>query len=107
MKKEIGFGIKTPEEKCNDKNCPFHGKMPVRGQSFVGIITNIRMRRSPTVKWERWKHVPKYERFRKAKTTVKVHNPECIDAGKGDKVRIIETRPISKTKNFVITEVLK
>ncbi len=107
MKKTIGFGIKTPEKECNDKHCPFHGQQPVRGRSFVGIVTNIKMRRSPTVEWERWKYIPKYERFRKARTKIKVHNPECIDAKENSKVRLMETRAISKTKNFVIVEVLE
>ncbi len=46
----------------------------------------------------------KYERYEKKRTKLHVHNPECIDANIGDIVRIAETRPISKTKNFVIIE---
>ncbi len=102
--KNIGHGIKAPEKECEDNHCPFHGNLVIRGRTFVGIVTNSKMRISPTVEWERTKFVPKYERYKKAKTKVKVHNPPCIDAKKGDKVKIAETRPISKTKNFVIVE---
>jgi len=33
---------------------------------------------------------------------VKAHNPDEIDAKVGDVVTIMETRPISKTKNFIV-----
>lgn len=106
MKKDIGFGIKAPEKECTDKKCPFHGDLSTRGRTFVGVIINDKIRVSPTVEWESTKFIPKYERYKKARTRVKVHNPPCISAKKGDKVKIMETRPISKTKNFVIVEVL-
>jgi small subunit ribosomal protein S17 len=41
------------------------------------------------------------------RTRVKAHNPESIDAKEGDTVRIAETRPLSKTKNFVVIEIVK
>ena len=102
--KNIGFGIKAPEKECGDRNCPFHGKISVRGRIFEGVVTSDKMRASPTVEWGRSKFVAKYERYKKARTKVKVHNPPCINAKKGDKVKIIECRPISKTKSFIIVE---
>jgi len=102
--KNIGFGIKAPEAECNDKKCPFHGTLPIRGRIFVGTVVNDKMKVSPTVEWERTIYVPKYERYKKGRTKVKVHNPPCIGAKLGDKVKIAECRPISKTKNFVIVE---
>ena len=33
-----------------------------------------------------------------------VHNPTCIGAGVGDRVKIMECRPLSKTKHFCIIE---
>ncbi|MCF7866552.1 30S ribosomal protein S17, partial [Candidatus Woesearchaeota archaeon] len=59
-----------------------------------------------TVEWERRKYIPKYERYEKRRTKVKAHNPEEIDAKVGDKVIIAETRPISKTKNFVVIKII-
>jgi len=43
----------------------------------------------------------------KKRSRVAAHNPVCINAKIGDKVRIAECRPISKTKAFVIIEVMK
>ena len=38
------------------------------------------------------------------KTRVHAFNPLCINAKEGDTVKIIECRPLSKTKNFVVIE---
>jgi hypothetical protein len=46
--------------------------------------------------------IPKYERFSTKRTRLKAHNPDCIKAKEGDIVTIMETRPISKTKSFVV-----
>ena len=35
---------------------------------------------------------------------MRVHNPNCIDADIGEIVVVAETRPLSKTKSFVIIE---
>ncbi len=105
-KEEIGFGYKKPEKQCTDKHCPFHSNFGIRGRIFIGTVSNDKLRLSPTVEWERSIFVPKYERFKKGRTRVKAHNPPCIDARLGDRVRIAECRPISKTKNFVIIEKL-
>ena len=35
---------------------------------------------------------------------ITAHNPPCLDAQRGDKVKIAECRPLSKTKNFVVVE---
>ncbi len=48
----------------------------------------------------------KYERYTKAKTKVKAHNPENVNAKAGQIVQITETRPLSKTKKFVVTKIM-
>ncbi len=102
--KNIGVKVKPPEKKCEDKKCPFHGNLKVRGRLFTGIVTNIDAHRSATIELERSYFIPKYERHEKRMTRLHVHNPSCIDAKKGDKVKISECKPLSKTKKFVIIE---
>ena len=102
----VGMDIKKPSKACDDKNCPFHGKVGVRGRIFTGTVISDKMAKSVTVAWTRRLHVPKYERYEKKKSKVSAHNPECINAKKGDVVKIAETRPLSKTKHFVVIEVL-
>jgi len=104
--KNIGVKVKVPKESCNDKKCPFHGNVGVRGREFNGIVVETDAHRSCTVEWPRVYYVPKYERYEKRKTRVRVHNPGCIGAKKGDKVRIMESRALSKTKKFVIIEII-
>jgi small subunit ribosomal protein S17 len=92
------------ETECNDKNCPNHGSLSLRGRTFKGVVIADVMQHTVTVEWERRKNVKKYERYEKKRTRVKAHNPECIAAQKGDIVEIMECRPLSKTKNFVIVK---
>lgn len=105
-KKGIGLeGAKT-DKVCSDKNCPFHGNLTVRGRILNGIVTSDKMYKTVVVGWTRRLYVPKYERYEKRRSSVKAHNPDCINAKKGDAVRISETRPLSKTKHFVVIEIL-
>ncbi len=106
MKKNIGVDVKNkPTKKCNDPNCPYHGTISLHGKIFTGKVISDKMHKSITVSWERRINVPKYERFTKRYSKIKVHNPECINAKLGDTVRVMETRPLSKTKNFVVIEI--
>ncbi|MGV8171080.1 MAG: 30S ribosomal protein S17 [Candidatus Woesearchaeota archaeon] len=112
VKKEIrNIGIETAKPaktpKSVDPKDPFHGLLKVRGRIFTGTVTSAKMQKTVTVEWPRKKFNKKYERFEMRRTSVKAHNPESIDAKEGDIVRIAETRPLSKTKNFVVIEVIK
>lgn len=104
MTKNIGIGVEPPKKGCNDRKCPFHGEFAPRGKVFLGTVLAKDTHRTATVEWDYSVAVPKYERTERRRTKIRVHNPECIDASVGDIVRISETRPISKTKNFVIIE---
>jgi len=105
-KKNIGIKIKLPKKKCNDENCPFHGRLKCRGKVITGTVISTKMQKTVTVEFERQNYIPKYERYEKRRTRIKAHNPECINAKEGDRVKISECRPLSKTKNFVIIESL-
>jgi len=106
MKKnlKIGIDVKEPKKKCNDKHCPFHGSLKIRGKIFKGIIISKDTHKTAKVEWPRRFYLPKYERYEKRISVVKAHNPPCINAEVGNAVMIVECRPISKTKNFVIVK---
>jgi small subunit ribosomal protein S17 len=76
-----------------------------RGSRFVGTVISNKMSRTVTVEWERRKYIPKYQRYEKRRTRVKAHDPIGLQIG--DKVEIVETRPISKTKNFLVIKKLE
>lgn len=102
--KNIGIDVKAPKGTCEDKNCPFHGELKIRGRIFTGTVIKKDTHKSATVEWTRLHHLPKFERYEQRRTRVRVHNPDCIKAEIGDKVKIAECRPISKTKHFIIVE---
>jgi len=105
--KEIGMRIPQPKNKCEDRKCPFHGTLRIRGRLFNAEVTKTVVNRTATIKFPHFYYISKYERFEKRLTKLKTHNPSCINAKQGDFVKVVESKPISKTKNFVIVEVIK
>ncbi|MBI4143402.1 30S ribosomal protein S17 [Candidatus Woesearchaeota archaeon] len=101
--KNIGTFI-SPKQECLDVKCPLHGKLSARGRQFTGIVVSTKMRKTAVVEFERLNYLEKYERYEKRRTRLKAHNPDCINAKDGDVVSIMECRPISKTKNFVVMQ---
>ncbi|MFB6180867.1 MAG: 30S ribosomal protein S17 [Candidatus Nanohalobium sp.] len=101
----IGLDVKEPEEECEDKHCPFHGDLSVRGSTFTGKVQSTKMQKSATVRWEHSESVPKYERKERRNTKVTSHVPGCLNVEEGDEVTVAETRPVSKTKSSVIVQV--
>jgi len=95
---------KTKNEKCEDKRCPIHGNLVTRGRKFEGIVIGKDLHGTAKIEWSRKKKIQKYERYEIKRSRVKAHVPKCMEIGKGDKVLIEECRPLSKTKNFVITQ---
>ena len=102
--RNIGINVKAPTENCNDKYCPFHGTLPVRGQVITGVVSTAKMDNSIVVKREYMHYVPKYERYEKRTSKYVAHCPPCIKVKTGDNVRIAECRPLSKTISFVTIE---
>ena len=46
----------------------------------------------------------KYERYARSSSKISAHSPASVGANEGDAVTIMECRPLSKTKSFVIIE---
>ncbi len=107
QQKTIGIEVPLPKEQCEDKNCPFHGGIKTRGRVFQGEVVSKDTHKSAVITWKRQHYIPKYERYEKRLSKISVHNPKCIDAQVGDVVKVMETRPMSKTKHFVIVQKLK
>ena len=49
-------------KKCDDKSCPFHGNISIRGKTLEGTITSLKMNKSAVVKREYLYYIPKYKR---------------------------------------------
>jgi small subunit ribosomal protein S17 len=102
--RNIGIEVKNPEKECEDVNCPFHGKLPVRGQVLEGMVISDKAQKTVVVLRTYLKKMRKYERFEPRRSKISAHNPPCINAKVGDVVKIAECRPLSKTKSFVVVE---
>ncbi len=102
--KDIGIDVTKPTKDCEDVNCPFHGMLSVRGQIIEGVVISDKAPKTVVVMRSYLKKIRKYERYEKRKSTSHAHNPPCIDAKVGDLVKIMECRPLSKTKSFVVIE---
>ncbi len=105
--RNIGIKINPPKNKCEDVKCPFHGKLKLRGRVFTGRVVSDKLKKNATVVWERAHFIKKYERYERRYSKIHAYNPKCIGAKVGDVVKIAECRPLSKTKNFVVIEVLE
>ncbi len=103
-KKNIGLEANPPEKECKSELCPWHGHLKVRGSVFTGEVKSLKSLDTSIIKWDYYRKIRKYERYERRNTTVAAHKPKCIELKVGDKVKIAECRPISKTKRFVIVE---
>ena len=71
-----------------------------------GTVTSAGMDKTVVVTIvERVRH-PKYNKFILRAKKLYAHD-EANDAGVGDKVRVMETRPLSKTKRWRVVEILE
>ena len=105
MIKNIGLNVKPPKEECNDANCPFCGKLPVRGRLFEGTVTGVKAKQTITLQKDTPTYMSKFKRYARSKSTIHAHVPACISVKEGDIVRTAECRPISKSVSYVVVEV--
>ncbi len=105
--RDIGIDVNPPEKVCQDDKCPFHGSLPVRGKTIEGVVVSSRAQKTAIIERHYLHFLPKFERYERKHSRIAAYNPECISAKEGDRVKIAETRPISKTKAFVVIEKLK
>lgn len=104
MTRNIGLDVKLPEQECNDKKCPFHGELSIRGQIIDGVIESASMKGSAVVKRTHQRYLSKYERKITLFSKYHAHVPQCISLKPGDTVKIAECRKLAKTVSFVVVE---
>jgi small subunit ribosomal protein S17 len=98
---------KKPKKSCDDINCPFHGTLSLRGHALEGIVVSAKMEKTIIVRRDYLNYVPKYKRYERRRSNVAAHSPPCLEIKTGDKVKLAECRPISKTVSFVVIEKLE
>lgn len=75
-------------------------------KTFEGEILSLKMQNTAVVRITRRKLHPLYKRLLKRSKKYKA-DISGLSLNVGDRVRISETRPISKEKYFKVTEVIK
>ncbi len=102
--RDIGLDVRAPKARCDDRHCPFHGRLSVRGQVLEGTVVSTSMQRTAVVERTLLHYVPKYERYEKRRRRYLAHAPPCLPLVVGRRVRIAETRPLSKLVSFCVIE---
>lgn len=72
----------------------------------VGVVVSNKMEKTITVAIERKVQHPIYKKYFKKTTKLLAHD-EKRECGIGDKVKIMETRPLSKFKRWRLVEIVE
>ena len=76
-----------------------------QGKILDGVVVSDKMNKTVVVSVSRFMKHPKYGKFFKVSKKYKAHD-EKNAAKTGDVVRIMETRPLSKDKRWIISEIV-
>jgi len=80
--------------------------MRERRKQMVGRVTSNKMDKTVVVRIERLKRHPLYGKTIRQRRHFKAHDEENT-CQVGDLVRIVESRPLSKEKRWVVVEILE
>ena len=72
----------------------------------IGVVTSSKMNKTVTVNVQRRVKHPLYGKFVNSSKKFHAHD-ETNDCNEGDTVRIMETRPLSKTKKWRVVEIIE
>jgi small subunit ribosomal protein S17 len=81
------------------------GKDRGKRSQKIGIVSSDKMQRTVVVRVDRLVLHPKYRRYVRRTSKFMAHNE--TDAAIGDKVRIVETRPLSARKRWRVVEIVQ
>jgi small subunit ribosomal protein S17 len=88
------------------KYTPATTKPRNRRKTRIGYVVSDKMQKTIVVELEDRMRHPKYGKIIRTTKKVKVHD-EHGDAGTGDRVSLMETRPLSATKRWRLVEILE
>ena len=88
------------------KHTPATPKPRGRRKTRIGYVVSDKMQKTIVVELEDRMRHPKYGKIIRTTKKVKVHD-EHGDAGTGDRVSLMETRPLSATKRWRLVEILE
>jgi small subunit ribosomal protein S17 len=77
-----------------------------RRKSRIGIVVSDKMDKSIVVKVERFVKHPLYKKYIRRTAKLVAHD-EMNECRVGDKVKLMESRPLSKTKRWRLIEIVE
>ena len=105
-----GSAAKGSQEKGSQEKGPKHTpkteKPRGRRKTVIGYVVSDKMEKTIVVELESRVQHPKYGKIIRTTSKVKAHD-ENGTAGIGDRVTLMETRPLSATKRWRLVEVLE
>jgi small subunit ribosomal protein S17 len=69
-----------------------------------GTVISDKMEKTVVVRRDYLKYVPKFKRYERRHSHISAHNPPCVHAKEGDRVKVADCRPLSKTVSSVVVE---
>ena len=88
------------------KHTPATPKPRGRRKTRIGYVVSDKMQKTIVVELENRMRHPLYGKIIRTTTKVKAHDENSI-AGIGDRVSLMETRPLSATKRWRVAEILE
>jgi len=75
-------------------------------KKIVGIVVKDRMDKSVVIEVEKFSKHPRYHKYLRTKKRYKAHDEGNL-CKIGDRVLVVETRPLSKDKRWLVKEIIK
>jgi small subunit ribosomal protein S17 len=94
------------EKSAAGAGTPVAERTPNAAKVRQGVVVSDKGQKSITVRIDIARRHPVYEKVVRRSRTLHAHD-ERNEAGEGDVVRVIETRPLSKTKRWRLVEVVE
>jgi small subunit ribosomal protein S17 len=81
-------------------------KVVTNRRKMTGVVVKDKMDKTVVIEVEKFLKHPKYHKYLKTKKRYKAHD-EKNECRIGDRVMIMESRPLSKEKRWVVKEVVE
>jgi len=82
------------------------GTRPVRRRALIGRVSSNKMDKTVVVEAVRYKMDPMYKKYVRVRRKYKAHD-EKNEYRIGDRVEILEHRPVSKNKRWMVTRLIE
>lgn len=101
LAQELSSGVDAQAGDATGSEAPRRGRRAEK----VGVVASDKMTKTVVVRVDRLVKHPRYRRYVRRTSKFMAHND--LEATIGDKVRIVETRPLSARKRWRVVEIVQ